>query len=111
MRKSVTLDMASIEGREWVKRYVSIVAENIKGRRGSMTQEDLAKKAGVSRTVVQRAESGLSIQFDNLLKIARALGVEPSDLCLTEDDHRTFNVKTKKLVDALYDALMKKEGE
>jgi transcriptional regulator with XRE-family HTH domain len=111
MRKSMTLDTASLEGREWVSRYVSIVAENIKSRRGSMTQEDLAKKAGVSRTVVQRAESGLSIQFDNLLKIARALSVEPADLYITEDDQRAFNAKTKKLVDALYDVLMKKEGK
>ena len=103
------LDTTSAEGQEWVKRYVAIVAANIRNRRGSMTQEDLAKKAGVSRTVVQRAESGLSIHFDNLLKIAHALDVEPGDLCLTEDDHRAFNVKTKKLVDALYNALMKKE--
>jgi transcriptional regulator with XRE-family HTH domain len=105
------LDTTSTGGREWVKRYVSIVAANIRIRRGLMTQEELAKKARVSRTVVQRAESGLSIQFDNLLKIAHALGVEPADLCLTEDDHRAFNAKTKKLVDALYDALMKKEGK
>lgn len=105
------LDTTGALGGEWIRRYVLMVAANIKSRRGSMTQEELAKKAGVSRTVVQRAESGLSIQFDNLLKIARALGVEPADLCLTEDDHRAFNAKTKKLVDALYDALMKKEGE
>lgn len=105
------LDRTGVVGGEWIRRYVLMVASNIKSRRGSMTQESLAKKAGVSRTVVQRAESGLSIQFDNLLKIARALGVEPADLCLTEDDHRAFNAKTKKLVDALYDALMKKEGE
>lgn len=103
------LDRTSAEGREWVKRYVAIVAANIRNRRGSMTQEELAKKAGVSRTVVQRAESGLSIQFDNLLRIAHALGVEPSDLCLTEDEHRAFNFKTKKIVDALYGALTKKE--
>jgi len=103
------LDMAATVGGEWVKRYVLIVAANIKIRRGLMTQEALAKKAGVSRTVVQRAESGLSIQFDNLLKIAHALGVDPADLYLTEDDQRTFNMKTKKLVDALYDALTKKE--
>jgi transcriptional regulator with XRE-family HTH domain len=105
------LDKTSVGGGEWVKRYVAIVAANIRNRRGSMTQEELAQKAGVSRTVVQRAEAGLSIQFDNLLRIARALGVEPSDLCLTEDEHQAFNFRTKKLVDALYGVLEKKEGK
>ena len=104
------LDNTGLTSAEWVARFVSLVAGNIKSRRGKMTQEALARKSGVSRTVVQRAESGLSIQFDNLLKIAYALGVEPADLCITENDRDTFNMKTKKLVDALYSALSEKEG-
>lgn len=103
------LDKTSNGGLGWVGRYVAIVAENIRRKRGTMTQQELADKAGVSRTVVQRAESGKSIELESLLKIAHALKVEPSDLCLTESDHEEFNAKVKRLVDALYGALDKRE--
>jgi DNA-binding Xre family transcriptional regulator len=99
------LDKASAAGLGWVERYVATVAENVRRKRGAMTQKELAEKAGVSRTVVQRVEAGKSVEFENLLKIARALEVEPADLCLTEDEHSEFNIKTKRLVDALYKVL------
>ena len=39
----------------------------------NMTQETLANKAGVSRSTVQRTESGANIQFFELIRILRAL--------------------------------------
>lgn len=105
------LDKASETGAGWVARYVNIVALNIRKKRGSMTQQELADKAQVSRTVVQRAESGKSIEFDNLLRIAYALGVEPGDLCLTEKERQEFSSKVKRLVDALYGALEERENK
>lgn len=39
----------------------------------NMTQVELAKHAGVSRSTVERLESGSSVQFDKLLRILRAL--------------------------------------
>ena len=38
-------------------------------------QSDLAKAAGVSRFTVQRAERGERISFDNVRKLAAALGI------------------------------------
>lgn len=105
----MVLDKASAVGLGWVERYVAIVAENVRRKRGTMTQQELADKAGVSRTVVQRVESGKSVEFESLLKIAKALKVEPADLCLTDDEHGEFNAKTKRLVDALYKALEERE--
>jgi transcriptional regulator with XRE-family HTH domain len=40
-----------------------------------MTQEALAKEAGVSLPTVQRIESGRSTQSSNLLRVLRALGL------------------------------------
>jgi transcriptional regulator with XRE-family HTH domain len=107
--KSMALDKASTGSLGWIERYVAIVAENVRRKRGTMTQQELADKAGVSRTVVQRVEAGKSVEFESLLKIAKALKVEPADLCLTEEDRDEFNSKTKRLVDALYRALEERE--
>jgi len=40
----------------------------------NITQTDLAKKAGVSRTVVQKLEQGEAIMLDGWLRILRSLG-------------------------------------
>ncbi len=46
-----------------------------------LSQEDLAKKAGVSRTTVIRLESGdVSATFQTTRKLAEALGVKPEEL-------------------------------
>ncbi len=41
----------------------------------NMTQEALASEAGVSRSAVQRAENGTSIQLFKLIRILRALNI------------------------------------
>lgn len=43
-------------------------------------QGDLAKAAGVSRFTMQRAERGERISFDNVRKLAAALGITPDQL-------------------------------
>jgi transcriptional regulator with XRE-family HTH domain len=46
-----------------------------------LTQEDLANRAGLHPTYIGGIERGeRNIGFDNLLKIARALGKSPSSL-------------------------------
>jgi transcriptional regulator with XRE-family HTH domain len=60
------------------------VGELVRYHRGraSMTQEDLAEKAGVSPTTVVRLESGeiKRPRTETLAKLAKALGVDPSTL-------------------------------
>ncbi len=41
----------------------------------NLTQEELAVRAGVSRPTIQRLEEGNSIQFSNMLRVLRALGL------------------------------------
>ena len=48
--------------------------------RRALTQEELAERAGVSRTTVMRAESGEDIRQSSVRKLARALGVRPATL-------------------------------
>jgi transcriptional regulator with XRE-family HTH domain len=45
-----------------------------------ISQEKLAALADLSSKTVRRAESGDSVSFRTLTKLARALGVEPPDL-------------------------------
>lgn len=59
---------------------MSILADQIaKARRAAgLTQAQLAKKAGVSRTTVQSIETGaVDPQVDTLLALSRVLGLEP----------------------------------
>ena len=59
-----------------------------------MKQQDLAKKAGVSRSTLSNIENAKSIELDNLLKIAKALKIEPADLFLTDEDQKmTYKAK------------------
>lgn len=47
-----------------------------------LTQEVLARLAGLHRTYVGSVERGRrNISIDNIEKLAGALGVEPADLC------------------------------
>jgi transcriptional regulator with XRE-family HTH domain len=45
-----------------------------------LSQSDLARDAGVSRTTVVRVESGEDATFSTARKLAKALGVEPQEL-------------------------------
>lgn len=46
-----------------------------------MSQLELADKAGVSKSTMNRAEAGEeAISFANIRKIAEALGIKPDDL-------------------------------
>lgn len=45
-----------------------------------MTQADLAKKAGVARATVNRAEGGDPVSMENARQIAAALGITPQQL-------------------------------
>lgn len=49
-------------------------------RQKVLTIEQLAAKAGVSKNTVSKAERGGSIYPSSIHKIAKALGVAPSDL-------------------------------
>lgn len=49
-------------------------------RRRVLTIVDLAKKSGVSKNTISKAERGGSIYPATIRKIARALEVEPSEL-------------------------------
>lgn len=46
-----------------------------------LSQEELAKKAGISRVAITRLETGkVDARFQTVRKLAAALGVEPTEL-------------------------------
>lgn len=51
-------------------------------RRRMLTQQALAKESGVSQGTIARIEAGhrAEVQFRTMQNLARALGVEPSDV-------------------------------
>lgn len=55
-----------------------------------LSQEDLATRCGLHRTYVGGIERGeRNVSFGNLVKLARALGVEPSRLLADAEALRT----------------------
>lgn len=67
---------------------MSLNSFNIKSIRDkkNMTQEELSETSGVSRAIIAGLESGsrTNTSTDTLCKIARALGVDVSDIFLPD---------------------------
>ncbi len=53
-------------------------------RAAVMTQEGLAKRAGVAEGTIVSAEKGKKVRISTIQKLAAALGVSPQDLIRTE---------------------------
>lgn len=53
-----------------------------------MPREDFAEKTGVSKTTIERIESGKNFEIISLLKIAQAFGICPYELCMNEEDRK-----------------------
>ena len=60
-----------------VARALTIVGEDVRAWRllRQLTQEQVADRAGVSAATVRRLEQGEGASFENVLRVARALGV------------------------------------
>lgn len=66
-----------------VQKHRRLLGEAVRAKRkeAEFSQEKLAEKAGLSAIFISRIERGVeSPSVDNLLKIAKALGVRVSDL-------------------------------
>ena len=82
MRK-ITVDRRLIG---WYK----IISDNIIMLRGKMSQEELARRAGITRETVGAIEAGKSVGLDTILKIAIALHAEPADLLMSKEKKDAF---------------------
>lgn len=64
----------------------------------NLTQVELAKHAGVSRSTVERLEAGNSVQLDKLLRILRALRLSANlDLLIPEASIRPIQLADSKV--------------
>jgi transcriptional regulator with XRE-family HTH domain len=66
-----------------VQRHRRLLGESVRAKRkeAGFSQEKLAEKAGLSTVFISRIERGVeSPSVDNVVKIAKALGVKASDL-------------------------------
>ena len=55
-----------------------------------MSQEELARRAGITRETVGAIEAGKSVGLDTILKIAIALHAEPADLLMSKEKKDVF---------------------
>ena len=68
-----------------VQKHRRLLGEAVRNKRkqAGFSQEKLAEKAGLSTVFISRIERGIeSPSVDNLLKVAKALGVRVSDLAI-----------------------------
>jgi len=87
----------------FVNGYLNIIVKNLRRLRGTMSQENFSKKAGVSLTTIQRMESGKNFEIVSLLKIAERLGISPFDLYLTEEEKTKIKMAEEERENALYE--------
>lgn len=67
--------------------YLALGQRIQKARRGRLTQEELARKLGITRTSVINIEKGRQqVLVHTLADIARALGTSPTALIPSQDD-------------------------
>ncbi len=88
--------------------YRNVISENVRKVRGTMSQTEFAKRAGVATATIHRIESRKNFQADSLLRIAVSFGVFPYELCLTEEERRQLLLRTDVLVDS-FKEIIKKE--
>src|SRR5262245_24866365 len=86
MLKSLTKASEKAQVRPHEKRGIRLDGAEILSRRrkNSWTQRALAKKAGIGRSTVQRAEAGEPIDSSRLETLAMTLKCEPKDLLSKE---------------------------
>jgi len=83
--------------------YFRIIGDNIRRLRveSGMSQKELAKKAEVGNSAIQATEAGKEITLTNLIKIAKALGVEPPDLFISDKDREEISYKHKLFMEKI----------
>jgi len=94
-----------------IKIFYGIIAENLIRIRGKMTQEELAEKAGVSRSTVVTVEAGKGCSLANLFKLAEALGVKTGDLCLPKERRDEVTMIAALFVDRIMELIPEKLKE
>lgn len=87
--------------------YRDVISQNIRKLRGSISQTEFSRKAGVSTATVHRIESRKNFQADSLLRIAIAYGVFPYELCLTEEERNRLHLRTDVLVESFKEVIKK----
>ncbi len=77
-----------------------VIGDKISRMRGNMTQEDLAKKAKVSRNIVSNIEQGLNYTMKNLVKVLGALGADDSEIGTEEtvEAHRLLHGAVQEML-------------
>lgn len=63
--------------------------------RATLTQGELAERAGLARATVSRAESGGTISIPHVRQVAAALGITPEQLRFTDPDEETAEARPK----------------
>lgn len=67
---------------QWIRVACQQQGDRIRKAReyADLTQEELAEKAQLGRSTIQRIEVGVGIKYVHLIRIARALGVPLAEL-------------------------------
>ncbi len=94
--------------KQFIAHYLTVISQNVRKLRGTMSQADFANKVGISRATVHRIESRKNFQVESFLRIADSFGLLPYDLCLTDDEKSRALSGTHVLIES-FKEIIKKE--
>lgn len=81
-------------------KYIIIVGENLEGFRGTLSEEKFAEKLGISRSTYRKiVKEKKPLSMESLVTIAENLGINLSDLFITESERTKITYKVKLLID------------
>lgn len=91
-----------------IKEFLAMIGANIRKKRGVLSREALAKKAGVNKNTIWAIENGRSISLENLAKIIFALDMKPEELFLSDEVLKSIST-LKHFLDVAYSAILEQK--
>jgi transcriptional regulator with XRE-family HTH domain len=81
------------------------IGNNIRRLRGTMTQNEIAQKAGITRGTINAIENGQGCTLATLIQIADGLGISAANLFITDDQRKEVSFQHILLMEKLKESL------
>jgi transcriptional regulator with XRE-family HTH domain len=83
----------------------AVIGNNIRRRRGTMTQNEVAQKARLTRGTINAIENGQGCTLATLIQIADGLGISAANLFITDDQRKEVSYLHVLLMEKIKESL------